>query len=117
MIRLHCVWCLCCASCLLRSTASVLIQRLPADLEFTCQLRLVRALRTRPFLQLGDLLRSQGRLAARVFSGCLRDGDALALPFPEERAFELSERTHHGEQQFAHRIGLLGECEAFLDEL
>jgi hypothetical protein len=65
---------------------------------------------------LGDLRLVQRGFAA-VGAALLGQGDALALPVPDKRSFELGERTHHGEQQGGHRGVLSGKGELFLHEL
>jgi acyl-CoA synthetase (AMP-forming)/AMP-acid ligase II len=54
-------------------------------------------------LLVGDLIGGKGWFAAPVGAALARERDALALSFAQERAFELSEGTHHREPEMRHR--------------
>ena len=56
-------------------------------------------------------------LAAPVGPALLGQGDALALPFPEQGPLELGEGPHDRQHQVRHRRVLAGEGQVLLDEL
>lgn len=66
---------------------------------------------------MAGLVGGEGGFAAGVGAALLGGGDAFALAFEDEGAFELGEGAHDRQQQGGHRGVLAGEGEVFLDEL
>jgi hypothetical protein len=67
--------------------------------------------------QLAGTFGGEGGFAAGVGAALFGCGDALALAFQDQGAFEFGEGAHDRQQQGGHRGVLAGEGEVLLDEL